>query len=303
MDIEKSDANGNREMEERLRLYRAIITHSQDAVAIYDTEGRYLEQNPAHRALLGFSDEELIGQTPALHCGEQQCEDICEQAREGGSFRGEVTCRTRSGVEIQIELSAFPVRNESGELICSVGFARDITTRKQRENRHRLVQKLREQVLLMTAVDEVDGVLITIGEALKEQGIGYENCGINVLDTKADPPTMRSRSTRPSGGWLTSDTERSVQIVLGMWRKGEPTYRRDLEAEDPFDERIYVQRHARIRSILDVPFSRGRWLSTARTPMPSQRRTFRCCGSWPRFCPMPSSERMTWGGWPRRRRS
>jgi two-component system NtrC family sensor kinase len=61
MDIEKSDANGNREMEERLRLYRAIITHSQDAVAIYDTEGRYLEQNPAHRALLGFSDEELIG--------------------------------------------------------------------------------------------------------------------------------------------------------------------------------------------------------------------------------------------------
>lgn len=212
-------------MEERLRLYRAIITHSQDAVAIYDTEGRYLEQNPAHRALLGFSDEELIGQTPALHCGEQQCEDICEQAREGGSFRGEVTCRTRSGVEIQIELSAFPVRNESGELICSVGFARDITTRKQRENRHRLVQKLREQVLLMTAVDEVDevdGVLITIGEALKEQGIGYENCGINVLDTKADPPTMRSRSTRPSGGWLTSDTERSVQIVRECGGRGSP---------------------------------------------------------------------------------
>ena len=255
--MEESDVTANREMEERLRLYGAIITNSQDAVAIYDTEGRYLEQNPAHRALLGYSDEELIGETPALHCSEKQCDDICDQAREGGSFRGEVTCCTRSGAEIEIELSAFPVFDESGELVCSVGFARDITARKRGERRRQLVQGLRERVLLMTTVDEVDGVLITIGEALQEQGVDYENCGINVLNTEADPPTMRSRTTRPSGDWLTSDTERSVQIVEAMWRKGEPTYRQDLEIEDPFDERAYMQRHARIRSILDIPFSRG----------------------------------------------
>ncbi len=48
-------------------LYREIFAHSNEPIVIIDPQGHYLEQNRAHRDLLGYSDEELKGQTPAIH--------------------------------------------------------------------------------------------------------------------------------------------------------------------------------------------------------------------------------------------
>ena len=41
-----------------LSVYRAVLQHMQDAVAIIDLDGAYLEQNEAHRTLLGYPDED-----------------------------------------------------------------------------------------------------------------------------------------------------------------------------------------------------------------------------------------------------
>ena len=54
----------SRDME--LSLYRELFEHSSEAIAIIDHEGRYLLQNESHRELLGFSDAELDGATPAV---------------------------------------------------------------------------------------------------------------------------------------------------------------------------------------------------------------------------------------------
>src|SRR5687767_6192562 len=52
-------------------LYREVFTHSKEAIAIISPEGYYLEQNGAHYNLLGYTDDELEGQTPAIHMGEE----------------------------------------------------------------------------------------------------------------------------------------------------------------------------------------------------------------------------------------
>ena len=251
------DITDRKDLEEQLSLYRQIITNSQDAVAIYDTEGRYLEQNPAHERLVGYSIEELRGHTPALICGEECAARIGRGLREEGRFRGEVESRSKSGEVVSAELSAFGVQGDDGELSCYVGFARDITERKRTEARRQAIQKAREKVLMMTSPDSIDQVVVGIATALEEVGVPFHGCGINVLDVDRDPPTVHSRFRQPDGGWMWSDNPSTAAIVRQMWELGEPTYRPDLEAEDPLGERERLQRRTRIRAVVDVPFSRG----------------------------------------------
>jgi len=112
-------------------LYQQIFAHSISAVAIIDEDGSYLAQNPAHADLMGYTDEELQGKTPAIHMGEATFAAVARELAEKGEYRGEITSTTKSGDIKQIELSAFAVRNAAGEPVCYVGIKRDITGRRQ----------------------------------------------------------------------------------------------------------------------------------------------------------------------------
>ena len=251
------EATARKALETKLRRYQEIITHYHDAVVLFDARGHFMEQNPAHRQFMGYSDEELQGKTPAIYAGEEAYERIGREMMEKGHFRGEVIARTKKGKEIHAELSAFPILSESGELICQVGFARDITGRRRQEKRRRVVQRVREEVWKMRQRKDIEKVLLAIGDGLNELGLSYQNCGINVVDLRGEGPVTDGRSLKREGGWLTSDTTTAGDLVTGWWRAGELVYRRDLEAEDPYDERRYLQTHAPIRSVVDIPFSHG----------------------------------------------
>lgn len=114
-------------------LYKEIFTHSSDAIAIIDAEGHYLEQNAAHRTLMGFSDEELYGETPAIHLGEETFARVVIELLEKGEFRGEVTSRIKNGEVRDIELTAFAMKGADSAPLCFVGIKRDISARKQSE--------------------------------------------------------------------------------------------------------------------------------------------------------------------------
>ncbi|HZE71903.1 MAG TPA: PAS domain S-box protein [Pyrinomonadaceae bacterium] len=114
-------------------LYREIFVHSKEAIAIISPQGHYLEQNGAHYKLLGYSDDELQNETPALHLGEAVFAKIASELACTGTYYGEVTSRTKDGRERHLELSAFAVRNSMGEPFCYVGIKRDVTARKHSE--------------------------------------------------------------------------------------------------------------------------------------------------------------------------
>jgi PAS domain S-box-containing protein len=116
-----------------LNLYREIFRHSSEAVAIISPQGTYIEQNSAHANLLGYSDQEIRGSTPAIHMEQRMFEEIVRELTERGEFRGEMESRTKKGQTLNIELSAFAIRDSGGELLGYVGIKRDITERKQSE--------------------------------------------------------------------------------------------------------------------------------------------------------------------------
>lgn len=111
-------------------LYREIFIHSNEPIAIIDPAGYYLEQNNAHAQLLGYTDADLRDQTPAIHLGKEIFAEVARELSTRGEYRREVTSKTKAGEEKHLELSAFAMRDASGEPICYVGIKRDITERK-----------------------------------------------------------------------------------------------------------------------------------------------------------------------------
>src|SRR5262250_2015084 len=84
-------------------LYREIFAHSREAIAIIDPNGFYLQQNGAHFTLLGYSDEDLEGQTPALDLGANTFATISHQLAETDEYSGELVCRTKTGEDLNVE--------------------------------------------------------------------------------------------------------------------------------------------------------------------------------------------------------
>ncbi|NKE71136.1 MEDS domain-containing protein [Candidatus Manganitrophus noduliformans] len=144
----------HRRVNERLDLYRRIVSSAYDAIAVIDSKGGYLEQNESHRRLIGYSDEALRGKTPAIHLGEESFGRIAEELVKNGIYRGEHVSRTKSGEELVIELSAFTMRNEAGEVVCHVGIKRDITGRKRMEEALNVSQNRYKGL-----VDSIDGIV------------------------------------------------------------------------------------------------------------------------------------------------
>ncbi len=135
--------------EQAMHLYQQIFAACNDAIAIVDPSGFYLEQNAAHRRLTGYSDEDLHGQTPAIHLGEETFAHLAKLLQANGQFRGEVTSRTRAGEKLSVDLSAFAMRDSDGKPLCYVGIKRDIS------DRHRIEEEIRARVVRQAAVVEL----------------------------------------------------------------------------------------------------------------------------------------------------
>jgi PAS domain S-box-containing protein len=120
------DLTERKQVEERLTLYRQIITHFSEAIAIINLQGHYIEQNPAHRLLLGYSADELSGLTPEIHLGKDLYAKVFQELRDKGGYRGEVTSRTKKGELLTLELATFVVCNDTGKPVCYVESMRHI---------------------------------------------------------------------------------------------------------------------------------------------------------------------------------
>ena len=130
--------------------------------------------------------------------------------------------------------------------------------RRREDVRVRVGNQLRDAVWRMRRADEITSVVQTLENGLKELGIAFQDCGINLVDRHDVPPTVFSLRLR-SEGWRKAEAERGADIVLQIWRGGEVVYRRDLEAEDGYQERVSIEGifAKRVRSVVDVPFAHG----------------------------------------------
>jgi PAS domain S-box-containing protein len=121
------DITERKEAQLKATLYQETLTNLEEAIAITDLEGCYLEQNRTHRLLLGYSNDELAELTTAQLVGTEVFATIKQALLDHHSYRGEIRSRTKSGKLLQLELSMFAVCNKAGEPVWYVASLRDIS--------------------------------------------------------------------------------------------------------------------------------------------------------------------------------
>ena len=120
--------------QESLKLYREIVLTMRDGLAILDKSGCYVEQNGSREQLLGYRIDEIAGQTPMFHFGDQVAAEIFGGLLDKGIFHRELEALNKSGHRLTLAVTTFPVNDEYGEPTCYLEVIQDITQRKLQEN-------------------------------------------------------------------------------------------------------------------------------------------------------------------------
>lgn len=140
-DLEAANVR-HRETAKYLSQLAAIVETTDDAIISKDLTGRIASWNPAATRILGFSAQEMIGESilkiipPELHPEEDR---ILADIQGGQRIEHFETVRLKkSGERIDVSLTISPLRDDSGKVIGASKILRDISERKRIE--HSLLQ-------------------------------------------------------------------------------------------------------------------------------------------------------------------
>ncbi len=113
----------------------SVIAASDEAIITKDLQGRVTSWNPAAERLLGYTEEEMLGQAimqifPANKLADELL--ILQKISEGELISPFETQRLhKSGQLIPISVSISPLRDKSGQVVGACKIARDISKEKQ----------------------------------------------------------------------------------------------------------------------------------------------------------------------------
>jgi len=128
----KKAENALRESEER---YRLIFERAANLIVSLDNNGMILTVNRRVHDLLGYSSEELIGQSieSIIHpdCLEKARESLQQISQNGYPFEREYQMIRRDGLNIDVSVNSAGMRDESGKQTKSIWIFQDVTERNK----------------------------------------------------------------------------------------------------------------------------------------------------------------------------
>jgi PAS domain S-box-containing protein len=171
------DVSERKKAEERLR---AILASSPDAIIISDLNGNIVDFNEATVGMTGYSTIDVVGKNGFEFIAEKDRERALEavkKAFEHGTVRNiEYTLMKKDNEEFEGELSVGALKDSSGGLIGFVAILRDITERKNAEEKLRESEQrfrcLVENTLVGIATIDMKGRLTYLNRATADM-FGY----------------------------------------------------------------------------------------------------------------------------------
>lgn len=160
------------EEEERSRL-GAVVASSDDAIVSKTLDGIITSWNAAAERMFGYKAEEAIGKPitliipPELHHTEKE---IIQKLRQGTYIHHYETTRLRKdGRLVAVSVSISPVKDSSGKIIGASKIARDVTERKELEERKDEFISMASHEL-KTPVTSIKGFTQVLQRRLKQRG-------------------------------------------------------------------------------------------------------------------------------------
>lgn len=153
------DITERRKTEEEIRRLATALEAAGEAALITDTQGIIEYVNPAFETLYGFTRAQALGKTPRILKSGQHDAAFYEQlwatiaARR--VWRSEIINRCGDGTLIEVEETIAPVCSPSGELTGYVSLARDVSERKEAEQRARSQEAEMARMARMSTLGEL----------------------------------------------------------------------------------------------------------------------------------------------------
>jgi len=136
------DISERKRAEEKEHLLSAIVQSSDDAIIAKDLDGVILTWNRGAELLYGYREEEIVGRSISILVPQDQAEelsDLLDHVKAGKSIEHLETSRLRKdGSRCEVILTVSPILDDSGKVVGASTIARDISARKQMEEKLRL---------------------------------------------------------------------------------------------------------------------------------------------------------------------
>ena len=133
------DITDRKKIEENLIQLQLGVERSDDAVFITNVEGNITYVNPAFETIYGYSKEEVIGQNPRILKSGLHPEEIYKKfwntLLDKKVVIDQIRNKTKDGRIITLDISANPIINNENKIIGFLAIQKDITERKEIENR------------------------------------------------------------------------------------------------------------------------------------------------------------------------
>jgi two-component system NtrC family sensor kinase len=166
------DITEHKTAEERITFLAQVLDTSPLSVIATDEHGKISYVNPATRKLFGYKDTELLGKDPIILNANPDAENIqrkiLETVSQNRVWTGELLNKKKNGELFYIRDTIYKLNDEKGNFIAYVGFAEDITDRKQLEEQLLQAQK-------MEAVGQLAGGIAHDFNNILTAIIGYGN--------------------------------------------------------------------------------------------------------------------------------
>ncbi|MCK5192783.1 MAG: PAS domain-containing protein, partial [Desulfobulbaceae bacterium] len=158
-----------KELERKITELNSFINNIPDMAWIKDADCNFIIANKAFGNAVGMDPEYLANHTCAICFGEEAAKKFKEDDKRvleiGKQIVIEESINDAKGNKVFLETIKSPIFNESGEVIGTVGIARDITERKQAE------EKDKEQVKELRLKNIVFECSITANSISDNNGI------------------------------------------------------------------------------------------------------------------------------------
>jgi diguanylate cyclase (GGDEF)-like protein/PAS domain S-box-containing protein len=138
-----SDISARRRSQRSLLLAESVFQHINEGVLVADADGRILRVNRALCAMVGYSEDEIVGQLrPPYRSGEHPpvfYQQLWDNLLRDGLWEGEIWNRRRDGELFPTWQTIVAIHDGDGAPAQFVSVTRDITAQRRSEQRiHRL---------------------------------------------------------------------------------------------------------------------------------------------------------------------
>ncbi len=154
-----------------LRLHYKALAAITQGVIITDAKRQIIYANDAFQRITGYTEEEILGQTPSFLHGSSANEEILNELRRaltsGDGFNGHLMNFKKDGTPFWSDLSVSPMTDNENHITHFVGITRDVTESRQVQQELRIAAKAFES-LHGIMVTDARGTILRVNHAFTE---------------------------------------------------------------------------------------------------------------------------------------